>query len=90
MSPVRGGQPGIPQHGRTSDTQGLVAARGLTSQGPQSCLPEGLAVSVCCTDLPHSTQGPEVLWQNLTPQTGTRNDSEDLRSHSFSVQCPAP
>ena len=62
MSPVRGDQPGIPQHRRTSDKWGLVAARGLTSQGPQSYLPEGLAVSICHTDLPHSTQGLEVLW----------------------------
>lgn len=91
MSQARGGQPGVSQHETTSDMQSLVAARGLTSHRIQSHLPEGLATSICHTDLPRSTQEPEVLRSNLVLQTqGPVRTSEALRSHSLSGQVQSP
>lgn len=84
MSQARGGQPGVSQHETTLDMQSLVAARGLTSHRIQSHLPEGLATSICHTDLPRSTQEPEVLRSNLILQTqGPVRTSEALGHPAF-------
>lgn len=88
MSQTGGRQPGAPHLEKTADTQGLGAARGLTSPRIQNYFPEDLATSICHCP-PRGLRSSDQTWPYKCRNPRGQVRMKDHTAFQGKVQSPS-